>query len=169
MTTYQQQAEDFLKSTDTTIEIKEAEKQTPPAWEEGLNANHHIKYIITLKNKRHTYTFDYWGSIADYQKVEKRFNEVYQWIYHRNSTIDMIKNKSVSMRRILDEVMPTPYDILSCLDTCYGDTFEDFCFNYGYDEDSRKAYETYQRVQEQERNLYKLFNHEELERLNEIN
>jgi hypothetical protein len=42
---------------------------------------------------------------------------------------------------------PTEYDILACVsgDINCPDTFEDFCSEYGYDEDSRKAYATWDR------------------------
>lgn len=40
-------------------------------------------------------------------------------------------------------VEPTMYDALTCLEKYDPEDFENFCGNYGYDEDSRKAYRTY--------------------------
>ena len=42
---------------------------------------------------------------------------------------------------------PTPYDVLACIsgDICTPDTFKDFCAEYGYDDDSRKALATFKR------------------------
>lgn len=41
---------------------------------------------------------------------------------------------------------PTMYDVLTCLTKYDPGTFENFCSDYGYDTDSRKAYSTYQAV-----------------------
>lgn len=41
---------------------------------------------------------------------------------------------------------PTLYDILTSLTKYDPETFEDFCSNYGYDQDSRKAEKTYKAV-----------------------
>src|SRR5574343_91445 len=41
---------------------------------------------------------------------------------------------------------PTMYDILACLTKYDPESFEDFCSNYGYDTDSRKAFATYKAV-----------------------
>lgn len=42
---------------------------------------------------------------------------------------------------------PTAYDVLACIssDVHCPETFEDFCGEYGYDEDSRKAEQTFHR------------------------
>ena len=41
---------------------------------------------------------------------------------------------------------PTAYDVLSCLTKYDVGTFDDFCGEFGYDTDSRKAERTYQAV-----------------------
>ena len=63
---------------------------------------------------------------------------------------------------------PNAYDVLSCLDVLYSDTFEDFCADFGYDVDSIKAEKTYRAMQEQDRALRRLFTTEHLEKLQEI-
>lgn len=64
---------------------------------------------------------------------------------------------------------PTFYDVLACLTKYDPESFEDFCGNYGYDNDSRKAYKTYKAVVKEWENMQRLFNSEELELLQEIN
>lgn len=64
---------------------------------------------------------------------------------------------------------PKLYDILTRLTKYNPGTFENFCSEFGYDEDSRKAYKTYQAVKEEYTNMCSLFNDEELELLNLIN
>jgi hypothetical protein len=63
---------------------------------------------------------------------------------------------------------PNAYDVLSCLDVLYSDTFEDFCADFDYDVDSIKAEKTYIAMQEQDRALRRLFTMEQLEKLQEI-
>lgn len=41
---------------------------------------------------------------------------------------------------------PTMYDVLACLQKYDLGSFEDFCHEYGYDEDSRRAERTYKAV-----------------------
>lgn len=64
---------------------------------------------------------------------------------------------------------PTPYDVLACLTKYDPGTFENFCSEYGYDADSRKAEKTYKAVCEEYTSLCTLFSSEEMEELQEIN
>lgn len=64
---------------------------------------------------------------------------------------------------------PTAYDVLACLTKYPVYSFEDFCSEYGYDTDSRKAYKTYKAVKREWENVDKLFTSEEIELLQEIN
>ena len=65
-------------------------------------------------------------------------------------------------------VAPTPYDVLACLTKYPVYDFADFCSEYGYDTDSRKAYKTYKAVKREWENVAILFNDDELEQLREI-
>lgn len=62
---------------------------------------------------------------------------------------------------------PTPYDVLACLTKSDPGTFRDFCADFGYDEDSRKAEKVYFDVQEEYRNVMRLFG-DVIEELQEI-
>ena len=67
---------------------------------------------------------------------------------------------------------PTAYDVLACLsgDIYCAETFGEFCSDYGYDEDSRKAFATWERCAEFGRELRAFFPEgEEREALCEIN
>ena len=64
---------------------------------------------------------------------------------------------------------PDLYAILCCLTKYDPGTFENFCSEFGYDEDSRKVYKIYQAVKEEYMNMCSLFNDEELELLSLIN
>lgn len=65
-------------------------------------------------------------------------------------------------------IAPTAYDVLASIEKYEVTTFEDFCSNYGYDIDSRKAYKTYKAVKREWENVKKLFSEEQLELLREI-
>ena len=65
---------------------------------------------------------------------------------------------------------PHPYDVLSCisLDAYCPDTFEDFCEEYGYDQDSRKAFSTWKQCDTFAERLRAFFTENELKELAEI-
>ena len=55
---------------------------------------------------------------------------------------------------------PTDTDVIPCLLADYSvvnESFEDFCMNFGYDEDSRKAEKIYNQCQKNGKKLEKLF------------
>lgn len=64
---------------------------------------------------------------------------------------------------------PSSYDVLSCLTKYNPESFNNFCAEYGYDEDSIKALEIYKRVQEEYDNIERLYGEsDELEMLREV-
>lgn len=66
------------------------------------------------------------------------------------------------------EVVPTAYDILACMTKYDLGTFSDFCSDFGYDEDSRKAETVYQAVRKEYQDLARIFSSDELEEMSEI-
>ncbi len=64
---------------------------------------------------------------------------------------------------------PTAYGVLACLTKYEVSTFDDFCSDYGYDNDSRSAYKTYKAVKKEWENVKRLFTPEQIELLQEIN
>jgi len=64
---------------------------------------------------------------------------------------------------------PTAYDLLETLTKYDPNSFEDFCSEFGYDTDSRKAYKTYLAVCKEWGKVNRFFNSEELEQLQDIN
>jgi hypothetical protein len=63
---------------------------------------------------------------------------------------------------------PSSYDILAAITKCDPGTFDDFCSNYGYDTDSRKAEKIYFDVQKEYSNVYLIFS-DCMDELGEIN
>lgn len=65
-------------------------------------------------------------------------------------------------------VHPRAYDILASVTKYDPGTFENFCGDFGYDTDSRKADKVYHDVVDEWKNIEKLFTEEQLELLTEI-
>ncbi len=57
---------------------------------------------------------------------------------------------------------------MACLTGYDPDTFKEFCYSYGYDEDSRKAEKIYNAVCEEWKNIKMLYSDEEIEKLQDI-
>jgi hypothetical protein len=64
---------------------------------------------------------------------------------------------------------PTAYDMLTCLTKYNPYGFENFCSDFGYDLDSRKAEKIYKAVCKEWEKVNSFFSSEELEELQEIN
>ena len=175
---YEQQAEAFLKATSTKFKC------------EFLRHGKHFAddkdtrdiYKITLTRGRRSYTFNFGQSIADsgffFSMGKKKVNidrkyllqENKQNLIHhirRESNFQFMNNGKSDV--IHYPVAPTAYDVLSCLTKNDPGTFENFCSEFGYEEDSRKAEKTYNAVVEEWRNVCALFSDGEIEQLQEIN
>ena len=63
---------------------------------------------------------------------------------------------------------PTPYDVLACLTKYEPGTFENFCGDFGYDTDSRKAEKIYKNVCKEWEKVSGFFTGAEIEELSEI-
>lgn len=64
---------------------------------------------------------------------------------------------------------PSAYDVLACITKNDPGTFEDFCNEFGYDTDSRKAEKTYYAVLAEWNSAKAFFSPEELIEMHEIN
>lgn len=63
---------------------------------------------------------------------------------------------------------PTTYDVLACLTKDAPGTFEDFCGEYGYDTDSRKAESVWKACRREYRKVSTFFTKAEMEIIREI-
>jgi len=182
MENYNKQAEEFLSKTNTTVEVMEAVPQKSPLW--SLKDKHGINYTVTLKNDNHAYSFDYWGSIRDAELINLAMEakDTHFESSHEYAFRDELKKRKLNFNPLLYRfqphklmevlkkyLLPNAYDILACLFPVDEDNFYDFCGTYGYNADSINALNTYNACIEQDRNLRKLFNHKQLEKLAEIN
>ena len=148
---------------------------------EFLENNYHFQgdkdkrdiYSITLKRGARKYTFKFGQSIAKSQHYKDK--NIPSRLYTLNGgnlkggyKIDDLKNYQSYIELVQGEA-PTLYDILSCLQKYEVGTFEDFCGDFGYDQDSRTALKTYKAVVKEYDKVCSLFSNEELEVLQMIN
>ena len=63
---------------------------------------------------------------------------------------------------------PTMYDVLTCLEKYEVGTFDEFCGNFGYDNDSIKAHRIYKAVAKEYKNMLRVFGADILEQMQEI-
>ena len=94
------------------------------------------------------------------------FEEIVQALLHKTTELSA-KNWGEPIRNNVI-VHPTKYDVLSCLTTYNPGTFENFCLDFGYDNDSISALRTYDAVVSEWDHVSMLFTEEELEKLREI-
>jgi hypothetical protein len=122
------------------------------------------------------FVLDFWNSYAD-----EEFNAILERAPHMGNpsncdaqTVARYKRegftplpwgwKANGKRR-----QPTAYDVLACITKYDPGAFENFCADFGYDTDSRRAEHTYQAVQKEYRNAARFFTEAELEKLQDIN
>ena len=116
-------------------------------FEFGQSLNNSGFYV--LQGKRKTY--------LDRTKIKTRQDAIRHINMYRGIVFD------ANIDTIHFPVVPTMYDILTCLTKYDPDSFENFCSEYGYDTDSRKAEKTYNAVYDEWLNVSRLFNDEQLE------
>lgn len=179
MENYSKQAKDFLSKTNTTF------KATFLKYDKHFDSDTEKRdiYKITLKRGNREYIFNFGQSISCSMQWTPNSiyakNQLHKLGFPRlmgetkinmlrceklplfgwNSN-DFIKNKNFSE--------PTEYDVLACLVKYDPETFEDFCFSYGYNEDSIKAYKVYESVVNEWNNVAMLWSELEIEELQEI-
>ncbi len=156
--TYLQQAHEFLKKTNTEMKIQRLGRQFAP-WQDQKNDSPVNALLVTLKTDRHQYTFTFYTSLNDTYGPELNPRQ-----YRSTFKLENAKKKHAAEIKKKDYT----YDVLACLNVDYSEDFEDFCLNYGYETDSRKALDTYLAVREETGNLKKLWSTSELELLHEI-
>lgn len=168
ISTYEQQAIDFLQSTETSFNAAFIK------YDKYFQDDKEPRdiYKITLQRGDRSYTFEFGqsvnasgnyivldhklGSKIGYRITSTQYNKL---SYHDKQ--DVKENKAYSI--------PTPYDVLACLTKYHPGSFDDFCSGFGYDTDSKKAEKTYNSVMAEWLNIERLFTDKEIQLLQEIN
>jgi hypothetical protein len=145
MNEYEKQAQKFLEQTNT--EFKAAFLKHGLHFEDDKPRD---IYLITLKRGNRIFKFNLG------QSLDNSLNPEYR---------QQIKNRKVGLL----QYYPSAYDVLTCLTKYDPEDFKNFCSEYGYNEDSRKAERIYKAVVDEYKNVCMLWNEAELKILREIN
>lgn len=175
---YEQQAQDFLSKTGTTFEAVFSKYGK----HFDTDTDKRDIYEITLKRGNREFKFKFGQSLNC--SMEWTANTVYSknaWIKSGQPRLmgtkkdacnliglssytimdhDLVKNK--------DFKAPTAYDVLACLTKYDPGTLEEFCSEFGYDADSKRAEKLYNAVVNEWHNVAMLWNDAEIEDLTEI-
>lgn len=171
MNEYEEQAQKFLNQTNTEFK---AEFIKYDLYFDDEKEKRDI-YQITLKRGERVYKFTFGNSITasgEYTfygksgktKIHLKRNKDGKKIMTYEGTTLNKGNSQINP----DFKEPTAYDVLSCLQKYEVGTFEDFCGDFGYDLDSRKAEKIYNAVIEEYKNLKILYSDYEIQQLGEI-
>lgn len=101
-------------------------------------------------------------------KDGQNYGLMYNITIHRTNCKDYSFNFWNSITAKAENRKPTDYDILACLTKYDPGFFEDFCSEYGYNEDSRTAERTFLAVIKEWKETSRMFG-DLLEELQEIN
>lgn len=176
MNTYEQQANDFLKATNTTFK---AEFIKNDYHFQGDESTRDI-YKCTFKRGNRQFSVKFGQSLQNSQKYIQQMTDNSERIFSLSgyglkggfNIADITKYidgfSFTQKPKLTKGTPPTAYDVLTCLEKYEYQDFEDFCSAYGYDLDSRKAEKIYKACVKEFAKVCKLWNDEEIELLQEI-
>ena len=170
---YTQQANVFLAKTGATIDIQYLKHAKH--FEDDKEARD--IYTVTIKRGTRSYTFNFGNSINDsgfyYTKGAQKIAIDRKYLDSPN-LVSIIKQSDWDFMnngksdKIHKPKAPTAYSVLACLQKYEVGEFEDFCSEFGYDTDSRKAEKVYNAVKDEYTQLCTIFSDEEIELMQEI-
>lgn len=168
---YNQQALDFLQSTGAKIEVKFS--HSGKHFEDDTDERDIYSVVLSRGNRK--YKFNFGNSLNDscfYFTIGRNKLPIDRKHLDSKNLISLVKTRISSFNPKYDTIhkpiAPSEYTILCCLTKYNPETFEDFCSEFGYDTDSRRAKKTYKAVVKEWLMITSLFSDEELEALREI-
>ena len=147
---------------------------------EFLKNDYHFKddkdkrdiYKITLKRGNRKYSFKFGQSIMNSQYYQDKAIKERTYTLNGGCRTGNYKILDIESYKpylnLIKGKEPKLYDILTCLQKYEVGTFEDFCDEFGYDNDSISAKKTYKAVSKEYDKMCTLFNNDELEVLTYI-
>lgn len=168
MNEYLEQAKNFLNKANAKCEIVYGGISRNETWKETAKRNW---YDVTIATPRGKMSYVFWDSIHNTEisqmtleeYVEKKLKRIYSDFPYNER-----KKAERELKRLKAEAVPNEYDVLACLEKYDVGTFEDFCSEFGYDEDSRTAERIYIAVIKEYKDLTRIFTEEQMEELSEI-
>lgn len=179
---YEQTALDFLSRHNITFSVAFVGNDCPKFCEDAEHGRDMDK-INTFPRKSHIHgkhyrctftrkgckplTLDFWNSYADEEHNWAISNEARREIMS-SACPYALENMVKEHRKDMTRREPTPYDVLACITKYHPGTFEDFCGEFGYDTDSRKALATYEAVLQEWGKVSAFFTSGEIKEAQEI-
>ena len=169
MTEYQKQALDFLKACNATMDIEFIGVDINQNWNDNSKRN---KYRFTITTPRGKMIGDFWDSIHNTEitlMTVQEFWEKFGWNFPSHYSYSSKQNR---LKELKATAVPTPYDILACLEKYEVGTMNDFFDDFGYEvhsaDDMFRFMNTYNAVVKEYRDLCRIFTAEQMEMLREI-
>lgn len=180
MKDYRKQADDFAKKHGITLVIEGKENRKYFSEDEQPRD----VYKLTLMRNEEEYNFEFGQSLidSDHWKLHrfnnKKIGDEIKIFGFNNLFANETDAKRVTIKTntgvkpVTKPVFykgskPEIYDVLASLTKTDPETFENFCSEYGYDEDSRKAYKVFLAVTKEYNAVINLFG-DIIEELSEI-
>lgn len=174
LSNYEKQAIDFMTAVGARMEVEFLENGFHF---EGDKEKRDIYQITLINAHGREFKFRFGNSLNDsgfyYTKGVKK-TDIDRTLLGASNSVAKIKAKDWDFLnngksdKIHYPVAPNSYSVLACLTKYDPGTFENFCHEFGYDTDSRKALKTYKAVQNEWLNIERLFTESEIELLREI-
>lgn len=183
MSEYEKQADDFLAKYGITFSQVFIGNDCPTFCEDARKGiamdqvtvfprHTHIHgkhYRITLTREgKAPYILDFWNSYADEEQnyaVALWPRKISSWQMDSMSRDRLFLAKKYSGMK---PVRPKPYDVLACVTDSDPGSFGDFCGDFGMDDDSIRALNTYHAVVKDWSEVRRFFKPEEMEELQAI-
>ena len=169
MNEYLEQVKNFLNKANAKCEIVYGGISRNENWKEKEKRNW---YDVTITTPRGKMTFTFWDSIRNTKISTMTFEEYAKKKLKYNRVEDMSYGEKVKAKndlaRLKAKAVPNEYDVLACLGKYDVGTFEDFCSEFEYDEDSRTAERIYIAVIKEYKDLTRIFTEKQMEELSEI-
>lgn len=170
---YYKPVDNFLDEIGVKFSAKKAGNSCPPWCKDkgkGIGDEfprkshiHGLQWSIAFSRNNKQLTLDYWDSY---------YNAEY------NYRIDSSNDKDIQKEMIVDgpkagtmgrrKKSPRPYDVLSASTLQPVGSFEEFCDEFGYSNDSRKAFEVYGLVCEEVAKILAFFSKAEIDLLRTV-
>jgi len=168
---YKEMGDEFLSMTGTDMKV--IYERTGKYFDDDKDVRDVYRIVLSRNNRQYAFSF---GQSVHNSGKYLLYGKSNRGIAHREGShikIDWLSDYEEKQRGFINPFrdwelnknyeVPDAYSVLACLTKYSPGTFEDFCSEYGYDTDSKKAEKTYQAVKDEYTNLCTLYNDEELE------
>ena len=151
---YRKSVDDLLEALNVKFEASDMGHSCPPFCNDKNKPNpksfprkthihgKHYQCIFSRDNK--TFAVDFWESYA------------------------MAQSNALALTGRGRVQLPDAYTVLSCCQLNDPGSFDDWCGDFGYDTDSRKAYSTYNLCVKEYKNAISFFTQDEIEKILEL-